>query len=466
MRRSAAVWVLCFSIFVTGARAGILKGARSSGGALPELSVRSSSDSNKARQSTRAQTARQHRSRRPRLRRLGPPRLSGPAIEGRTLSSSDGSWINSPKKYKYAWQKCGRAGAHCTTIHGATSRHLTLTRYDVSHTVRVIVTASNNGGSTSATSPPTGVVSAAKPTAITGAGAVACALSAAAESCWASHTGVQGATGCSESQIESQSSGCGSSVFRHVTGDVVVSRARTTIDHEWISGCVSITSSATNVTIKDSLIATGDACSGGDGEANPSAINNGNSSGGDGLIIEDTTVDGLNTPGDTYGISFHDGECLRCNAFGFDKIYVSGENGTVQDSYGHNLNTNDACAHDNVVWFDSAQNSRVEHSYMNASGGQVCGGGVDIDGAISIPSDYGPPHNDIVANSYANGHSGVDLHLSCNGSTYQVISDDALDGAANAYADVWPTGTGNSWRGNFDPSLHNATLRPPRPPSC
>lgn len=471
MRRTAAFFVLCISMLAAAARAATPASPPASGHAASAHPQRARSRK-RARQHKHVSTARHRRQRRLRLRRHGRPRLKGLARQGSILSTSNGSWTATPTSYRYAWEKCDASGGKCTRLRGDASSTYTLTSGDVGHTIRAVVTATRRGGSVRAASAHTGVVSVSQPSPTapvsggalnpvgSSSGSVPCALTAAAQSCWASHTGVQGATGYTEAQIEAGASG-----FTHVTGDVTVTTPNTVIDHEWISGCVSIASSATNVTIKDSLIATGNECKGGDGQANPSAINNGNLSGGNGLLVEDTTVDGLNTVGDTYGISMHDGECLRCNALGFDKLYNASQNTTIQDSYGHDINTNDACAHDNDVWFDTAQNNKVEHSYMIATGGQVCGAGIDIDGAISIPSDYGPPNHDTVDDSYADGVSGVDLHLSCNGSTYQVITNNALDGQAKSYADVWPTGTGNTWSGNYDPS-NNASASPPGPPSC
>jgi hypothetical protein len=70
-----------------------------------------------------------------------------------------------------------------------------------------------------------------------------------ASSCWATHTGVRGSTGYTEAQIKHGAPG-----FTHVIGNVVVDQPGTVIDHQWISGCVAIYSSADNVTIRNSLI--------------------------------------------------------------------------------------------------------------------------------------------------------------------------------------------------------------------
>ena len=143
----------------------------------------------------------------------------------------------------------------------------------------------NGGGSGGGSNSGTG------PTTVNGS--VPCALTHAAgygpNSCWATHTGVQGATGYTEAQIESNPAAYG---FTTHTGDLTITKPNTTIDHEWIIGCVKIADGADNTTIKDSLITpNGDACSG--DNAGGSAINTGQGSNiATNTLIEDTTVDG------------------------------------------------------------------------------------------------------------------------------------------------------------------------------
>ncbi len=80
------------------------------------------------------------------------PAITGTTIEGDTLTTSTGAWENAPTSYKYQWQDCNTKGESCTTISGATNKTRKLTSSDVGHTLRMIVTATNEGGSTSATS--------------------------------------------------------------------------------------------------------------------------------------------------------------------------------------------------------------------------------------------------------------------------------------------------------------------------
>jgi hypothetical protein len=80
------------------------------------------------------------------------PAITGTTTEGDTLTSTTGAWENAPTSYKYQWQNCNAKGESCTTISGATAKTHKLTSSDVGHTLRMIVTATNEGGSTSATS--------------------------------------------------------------------------------------------------------------------------------------------------------------------------------------------------------------------------------------------------------------------------------------------------------------------------
>ena len=90
-----------------------------------------------------------------------PPVISGTTQQGQKLTTTNGSWTNSPSSYAYQWQDCNSSGASCANISGATSSSYTLTANDVGDTIVVVVTATNAGGSASASSGATGVVTAA-----------------------------------------------------------------------------------------------------------------------------------------------------------------------------------------------------------------------------------------------------------------------------------------------------------------
>jgi Ca2+-binding RTX toxin-like protein len=89
------------------------------------------------------------------------PRITffGPApIEGTAISATPGTWSGSPPiTYTYQWLQCDSFGNDCNPTGGTTASY-TPTSGDVGHELRVKVTATNNGGSTSSTSNATPVV--------------------------------------------------------------------------------------------------------------------------------------------------------------------------------------------------------------------------------------------------------------------------------------------------------------------
>ena len=112
------------------------------------------------------------------------PVISGTAQQGQRLTTSDGSWTNSPTAFAYQWQDCDPAGANCASIAGATTSGYTLGSGDVGHTIRVVVIASNPGGSSAATSAATAIVVASShdPVAVA-VGDIACAPGDTSNNC-------------------------------------------------------------------------------------------------------------------------------------------------------------------------------------------------------------------------------------------------------------------------------------------
>ena len=86
------------------------------------------------------------------------PKLSGSPIVGIRMSVSNGKWSSSPMAYAYQWEDCNTKGEACTPILGATNESYTVASSDVSHTLAVLVSAINGGGSVAATSSPSGVI--------------------------------------------------------------------------------------------------------------------------------------------------------------------------------------------------------------------------------------------------------------------------------------------------------------------
>jgi len=90
-----------------------------------------------------------------------PPTITGTAVSGETLTASVGSWTGTPPlSFAFAWQRCDAGGGACSAIGEATSQSYVVTGGDVGSTLRVLVTATNGEGSTSAPSLTTAVVTA------------------------------------------------------------------------------------------------------------------------------------------------------------------------------------------------------------------------------------------------------------------------------------------------------------------
>jgi len=86
------------------------------------------------------------------------PSVSGTPQVGQTLSASSGTWSGSPTSYAYQWQDCNSSGVSCSSVGGAMMSSYKLVTGDVGHAMRVVVTASNAGGSTPSSSAATATV--------------------------------------------------------------------------------------------------------------------------------------------------------------------------------------------------------------------------------------------------------------------------------------------------------------------
>jgi hypothetical protein len=92
------------------------------------------------------------------------PAVTGDAVDYGTLTSTTGTWTSAgPVVYARQWRRCDASGDGCSDIGGATGETYRLTRFDIGYTVRVAVTATNDGGSATATSAAGALVRAAPP---------------------------------------------------------------------------------------------------------------------------------------------------------------------------------------------------------------------------------------------------------------------------------------------------------------
>ena len=92
---------------------------------------------------------------------LKAPVVSGTAQAGQILTGSVGTWTGAPTRFTYRWRRCNATGTACVAIPHATNAKRTLTPDDIGSTLSLVVTATGAGGSSSATTLPTGVVVAA-----------------------------------------------------------------------------------------------------------------------------------------------------------------------------------------------------------------------------------------------------------------------------------------------------------------
>jgi hypothetical protein len=91
-------------------------------------------------------------------RNIAAPVISGATTVGRSLGTTTGSWTDNPTRYSYQWQDCTSSRATCSNISGATHATYTVRSSDVGGSIAVVVTASNAGGSASAASAKTAIV--------------------------------------------------------------------------------------------------------------------------------------------------------------------------------------------------------------------------------------------------------------------------------------------------------------------
>ena len=87
------------------------------------------------------------------------PSISGTPTVGSRLVANRGTWAGEqPITYAFQWQRCAANGANCGDIAGAGDTEYAVSNADLGRSLRVRVTARNDGGSRSAVSNPTAEV--------------------------------------------------------------------------------------------------------------------------------------------------------------------------------------------------------------------------------------------------------------------------------------------------------------------
>lgn len=86
------------------------------------------------------------------------PKITGSPTVTKRLAVSPGVWSNAPVASSYAWQSCNLEGQECATIAGANNPNFTPTSAQAGRTIRALVTATNGGGSITATTSATAEV--------------------------------------------------------------------------------------------------------------------------------------------------------------------------------------------------------------------------------------------------------------------------------------------------------------------
>jgi len=89
-----------------------------------------------------------------------PPAITGSPIVGRAVTATPGTWTGTGVRFSYQWRLCSSTGGDCADTNRGT-RLYKVAPGDFNHTLRVLVTAKNGGGSASALSAPSAAV--AKP---------------------------------------------------------------------------------------------------------------------------------------------------------------------------------------------------------------------------------------------------------------------------------------------------------------
>jgi len=93
-----------------------------------------------------------------------PPTVTGVAAVGKRLTALSGTWAGAGAiRYAFQWYRCDAAGAHCSTIRGATAATHALGPRDAGKTIGLGVAATDLNGHRTAYAPLLGPIAAASP---------------------------------------------------------------------------------------------------------------------------------------------------------------------------------------------------------------------------------------------------------------------------------------------------------------
>jgi hypothetical protein len=87
------------------------------------------------------------------------PSISGSTSFGETLTATSGTWLYTPTSYGYQWSRAATSSGTYTNISGATNSSYKLVAADVDQFLKVTVSATNSGGTTTSESSVTPTIS-------------------------------------------------------------------------------------------------------------------------------------------------------------------------------------------------------------------------------------------------------------------------------------------------------------------
>ena len=92
------------------------------------------------------------------------PAVTGSTVVGGTLTTTDGTWTNSPDDYAYEWERSGDGSTGWESVPETNNTYVTDDPADIGYYFRSKVTATNADGSASAYSTPVGPITDVAPT--------------------------------------------------------------------------------------------------------------------------------------------------------------------------------------------------------------------------------------------------------------------------------------------------------------